>query len=369
MDYQQFISLRKELQDLFLDFIDNEGVDLDCLVNFIEKNQIPENKNDFFDILCFISQVTNNHHRCAGFYDKITQILSYFGDKIKKIFTDLEAFDIFKDNKFALLILLEQNIITVDKQLAEEFTYLNFFQYCQFFYPEIQDYLDSKKRDEIKKELIQIDPEISDIFYEKRRKGENDQIICNLIQKDSVEEFIQYVNQTNLPLTQLIKSSIFETNPIFDCFFISLIEYASFFGSIQIFQFLRLSNVELKSSLWNFAIHSNSADLIHLLEENLLPPEVFQLHEAVKCHHNAIANYIKENVITRENDSELFKFAYIYHNYHFFSEVPNDDINKYYVLFDYFRILEILLQTKEIDLNGRTIKVDSKEISIEIFFS
>lgn len=105
-----------------------------------------------------------------------------------------------------------------------------------------------------------------------------------------------------------------------------------------------------------------------------MPPEVYQLYEpyfeeAVKCHHNEIANYIKENLITRENGPELFKFAYIYHNYHFFSEVHNDDFNKYYVLFDYFRILEILLKTKEIDLNGRTIKIDGKEISIENFFS
>ena len=51
----------------------------------------------------------------------------------------------------------------------------------------------------------------------------------------------------------------------------SLIEYAAFYGSIQIFQFLKINNVRLEQSLW-LVIHSVNAELIHLLDyENVLP--------------------------------------------------------------------------------------------------
>ena len=53
----------------------------------------------------------------------------------------------------------------------------------------------------------------------------------------------------------------------------TLIEYSAFYGSIQIFNFLRMNNVELSPSLWLYAIHGNNAELIHLLEENKVEPK------------------------------------------------------------------------------------------------
>ena len=52
-----------------------------------------------------------------------------------------------------------------------------------------------------------------------------------------------------------------------------LIEYASFFGSIQIIQYLRYSNVQLMRSMWLYVIHSNNVELVHFLEENEIKPE------------------------------------------------------------------------------------------------
>ena len=48
----------------------------------------------------------------------------------------------------------------------------------------------------------------------------------------------------------------------------TLIEYAAFNGSIQIFQYLKMNKVELNEELWSYAIHSGNAQIIHLLEEN-----------------------------------------------------------------------------------------------------
>lgn len=54
-----------------------------------------------------------------------------------------------------------------------------------------------------------------EIFQYLRKKcqiGENDDFICTLIRNDSIEDFVTYVNQTNLSLTSQIKPSIYETN-------------------------------------------------------------------------------------------------------------------------------------------------------------
>ena len=88
-----------------------------------------------------------------------------------------------------------------------------------------------------------------------------------------------------------------------------MIEYASFFGSIQIIRYLKYNKVPLTFSLWNYVVHSNNADLIHFLEENKVIPgynkslfansfyDLFKkeslddaLKESIKCHHNAISN-------------------------------------------------------------------------------
>lgn len=69
-------------------------------------------------------------------------------------------------------------------------------------------------------------------------------------------------------------------------------DYTSFFGSIQIDK-----NVELTSSLWLYGIHSDNSEIISLLEEKCPKPKLFKdcLIEAVKCHHNNMANYLQNN--------------------------------------------------------------------------
>ena len=51
-----------------------------------------------------------------------------------------------------------------------------------------------------------------------------------------------------------------------------MIEYAAFFGSIQIIRYLQYNNVSLANTLWLYAVHSYNAELIHFLEENKIKP-------------------------------------------------------------------------------------------------
>ena len=93
-----------------------------------------------------------------------------------------------------------------------------------------------------------------DTFEKKCLEGENDSYICTLIRNDSVEEFITNFSQ--------ISNSIFETNLFLIENIPTIIEYASFFGSIQIFQYLKYNNIKLEPSLWLCAIHGKNAEII-----------------------------------------------------------------------------------------------------------
>ena len=128
-----------------------------------------------------------------------------------------------------------------------------------------------KKKSLSKKKKIfeDIKKEITEDFYEKRKTGENDSNICELIQNDSVENFVQYITKNFYSLNSRIAQSVYETNS----FLIknnqpSLIEYEAFFGSIEIFQYSKINNVEMKESLWFYTIHGNNPEIIHLLEES-----------------------------------------------------------------------------------------------------
>ena len=161
-----------------------------------------------------------------------------------------------------------------------------------------------------------------------------------------------------------------------------MIEYAAFFGSSQIFNCLYKNGVELKPSLWNFAIHGNNLNLLNILKDKKVPPEYdffwFSLKEAMKCHHNDVAEFIKQNFI--QDYDELFSDDSLGYNdnfliycfrYYNFAQWPNNFLNKFTFLyacnFDYYSLVEILLSGQKVDLNS-TVILTKKIFLIRFFF-
>ena len=160
-----------------------------------------------------------------------------------------------------------------------------------------------------------------------------------------------------------IKRSIFETNPLFLKKEPTLIEYATFYGSIQIFQYLLNNQIELKPSLWIYAIHSNNPEMIHILEENQVTPrdETFEecLEESIKCHHNDIAKYIKENLLIQDriqNQKSYFESVFNHYNFEFFPEdFSIDSYLNFLIKYDYYELVKYYLKNKKIIFNERII--------------
>ena len=325
MEIQKYFKQKKKLYNDILNLLENSENYDENFLQFIEEFnliKVKNNKEELEHLFRLVTSISNNFHRFPNFYNKINKIIEYFGDDLKKTFTNQEIFDIFETNKFILILLLKKEILIFD-----DYIYKNIFENnYNFFLPEIKNLRSKEQKctNEIEEQLKSYEN-----YEEKRQIGENDSYICSLIRQDSIEEFVSFITRTNFSILSSIQPSIFETN----CFLIdkkpTLIEYAAFFGSIQIFQYLRLNNAELTESLWFYTIHSKNAELIHFLEtDKIKPPNNSYekcLEEAIKCHHNDIAEYIKENYIFKPNKQlalyrDVIELSFKYNNYFFYPE-------------------------------------------------
>ncbi|KAK8843299.1 hypothetical protein M9Y10_025154 [Tritrichomonas musculus] len=303
MEIEAFIKKMKDINSALLDFFDSSNESgFETLIEILEKNKL-ENKEEFRLLFQLVSKISSNHHRTSGFFDKLEKIFKYL---FKDFPSSINIFDFIPDftkyNKRILFLLLEKKLIKPDAAFVSKYLRSKRSDYdtFHFLYPTMKEFYEEEKQKQIEKDIFDHYGDELPTFEEKCRIGENDSYLCSLIRSDSIEEFVSYVNRTNLSLSVKIDSSIYETNSFLIGKEPKLIEYAAFFGSIQIIQYLKYNNVPLTSSLWLYAVHSNSAELIHFLEENNINKTTKQniediLIESIKCHHNDISNYIKDN--------------------------------------------------------------------------
>ena len=353
----------KEIQRSLLDYIDNETKteeNYENLFNIICERKILQDKYEMKIILKMISQISKNHHRNSMFSSKINRILKKISNTIRKHFTSYEIFLIFKGSRNIILFLIKENIITINNDIYKKMTNQKSIKtrYHLYFKPELQKYNNQKFRNN------------SSVDLDERRKiGENDNYICYLIRKDLIDGFTDFVKETNIQLNSEIPISIFETNPLLINKKTTLIEYATFFGSVKIFKYLYSNGIKLTKSLWIYAVHSNNDEFISFLESNRIPPndesfgEVFK--ESIKCHHNQLANYIKIYLLEEKYKSKDFlneieksynSLYFHYYNFFFFpSDLNYQQILYYACKYDYYIIVKIIYQTTSLELNEKFI--------------
>lgn len=409
MNYTDYIYQKKKLYDSLFTFLEDDDQSDEeeeeeengsrhpkkgeRKMEFLETISNSRNEEDIEQFLIFLSKILDNHHRNSGFIDRIGKILLYLKDTIKQTLSNLRIHEMFEGSFLFLLLLLENEIVKFDEQIIN--LYENFSEQKKFyFYPEIKNMISDADRENIEGKLLQYDLFIFISFSEKRRAGENDDRLCSIIREDSLDDFLSYITEEKVPLNSEIKYSIFETNRLLiEIKKVTLIEYTAFFGAVQIFHYLRTHEIELSPHIWKFAVHSKSLEIIHFLIENKIEPDFepkddeyssfdlfshlsvderrdlfFQeiLEEAIKCHHNEVANYIIINIIQRDiekfNDEKYFNdnvlsYAFHYHNYLYFPENLDeiDFIFLYACKFGYFQIVDLLLNTGKININKQII--------------
>lgn len=354
-EIQEFINKKQELQKSILDFIEHGETIIpnDQLSSILEDPILEEDKNEMKSTLYLISKIADNHHKNQFFYEKIEQILLRIKEKVTSKLTNSEIYEIFKSNKRVVLILIKEEFIEFDQILSQKIDNDKQLreQYHYYFYPELKEFIEDESNEQIRKFAHEISGNNFGLFEKKRKFGENDDKICELIQNDSIDEFTQYVEQQKTDLNELITPSVFETNSLLIDNKPNLIEYAAFFGSLNIFNYLLSKGIELKPSLWIYSIHSQNEELIRILQDKNIqfPNNSVQscIDESIKCHHNELVNFF-QNSQNNENVDVCSK-SVKYLNYSFF---PNDlnNIDSFYYLCqnDNLKLVEILLTNEDL---------------------
>ncbi|KAK8845722.1 hypothetical protein M9Y10_020640 [Tritrichomonas musculus] len=355
MSIEEIIGYNKKIQNELLQFIDSEDDDDKCfkiLSQTLSQVDFSNDEDNFQYFINLLRNISDNHYRPPNFFTKLEKIFLLLKDDINKKDYSKKIFITFRCNMRTLLSLIKENII--------EMTSLDFFDWdknmIQYFLPEVKEFVEKSKnshspfsKEEEEKLLQQISVDLPANFYENRNNGQNDSYICTLIRNDLIDDFITYMHKTNTSVDSKITSSDFETNSFLKENKPSLIEYSAFFGSIQIFQYLRINNATMDPDLWLYAIHGRNAEIIHLLEEFHVFHSKSCLKESIKCHHNEIARYLKDN-LQNEKGNEI-EFALEFSNYEFF---PNDFANAksiffYLIRFEYFHLAKLVLESLNIE--------------------
>lgn len=294
MDLKTFLDKMRKIENNLLDAINDEGNKFND--NYFNKKENfianPNYQKDFRSFISLIGNISNNHHRSPTFIDRIEKILLLFKDDLVNKLSSKEICETFVHNKVIFLFLIKNDIFKMDDSNIKLIK--KYIKDTKYFEPEI-----TKKK---------YDPEsLSNEYLDNREKGENESQLCQIIRSDSIDDFIIYVNKTNLSLNSTIKTSEFETNQLLLTRPPTLIEYASFFGSIQIVNYLFFNKATITGSIWKYSIHSNNDELIYFLLRKQIQPddqtyeEVFL--ESIKCFHNQIAHYIEDNLLKDKDDN------------------------------------------------------------------
>lgn len=324
----EYIQCRKNIESSLIYFIDNQNdieENYQNMIQLFNDYKIAEKPDDLKEILYIIVSISNNFNRNFNFWKKIEQIILFFRKQIQEFWPNIERFHIFKENKRLLLFLINEKIVILDNQILDLFFNPKFISnnYIPYFYPEINEML--KNNLDIKDEVIKSIYYEKDAFLEKRQAGENDTLLCKIIQKDLINDFIIYINHEKIPLSAKIMTSIFETNSFLLENCPTLLEYSAFYGSVQIFRYLMKNGAKLTSSSLNYSIHGRNIEIIETIVKNqnyTFDSYINCLIESIKCHFYDLTQFIFESYLKNSIESfEAFDECFNKHCLKYFNYV------------------------------------------------
>lgn len=273
MEVEAWIKQKKELYTHILSFLESESDsknDFLALTKIIEYQKIVKNEQSIKETLQLLCKIGCNYHRCSVFFNRLALIIEYLKKEVLPI-KDTEIIDIYKSNKRLLLLLFEHKVINLDesntKYLFEKNNSTD--KQLKYFFPEIKKKkIDEKTKNDIEHKITEEFNISIEKFESKIKEGENDSTICKLIRQDAIQEFVSYVNRTNLSPMRMIKADFYESNSLLIEKEACIIEYAFFYESIQIIKYLRNNHVKFTPKIFQYAIHSNNPEMIEYLEKN-----------------------------------------------------------------------------------------------------
>lgn len=274
-----------QLQDMISSIPDTP---LSDVISFIEKERFLNNDDSISDLLDSLSLLFNANRLES---DDLTLILFQFQDQLRKYFEKRSILNIypFENFKFFILHFTDLKIVQLEPN--------KMIEAHQYFSPEMHFIFHRKNTDDFSNE---------EEFIKFRREGKNRQQVCDIIRNDHLDELQNLLATTTLNLNDPIKPSLFERFEMVNQKDVSFIEYAAFFGSINIFKYLLMNKVKISPSLPKFAIAGGNYEIVHLCEEKDLSFSNC-LSIAIQYKQDELVEYLLNNF---QITSELYEIAF-----------------------------------------------------------
>lgn len=358
----EYVQNMSELTNILLENLDKSPTNSILIIKTsLQSSRIFENRCKMREFLWILSHISKNHCHVSHFLGKVEELLTSMESEIKQICCPQDLINIGKTNKLFLLFFLEHNLLSFELFSKQDF--MKSEPFISFFSYELKHLAATN----------QVCVGQTNTFIQNRKLGENDSEICIIIRLDLSDSFIPLYTQLKYSPDTIIPYSIYETNEELDKITgnrLTIIEYAAFFGSSNIFKYLFLQKPSLPENLWKCAIHGRNYEIIHLLEESQpIPPSNSYktlLMEAIKCHNNELADYLIYKYFQNELepiqlDYEIMETIIQSHNYPMMLDwLENNFVftNKLLIdlcKFSYYHIVAILLKSQDIDVNYQQI--------------
>ena len=286
------------------------------------KDQILHSKftltKESFRIL--IATIGIGFHTRPQQYESFVDLICSLKDLIKKFLTPHELYNVLRleISNFFLLelishqIMLFSDLFSIPRDDGDDFQ--------QFFAPELIIYNRAEYESKFKDMDLQK-------HIKTRETGENESQIASIIMRDDINEFINYVSQTNIQYNSEIPDSIYEK-----CFYltqkykkITVIEYCAFFGSINIFKYLVSNKATETNNLGFYSIAGGCFEIVHLCEQMNCNFSA-GLKAALIFHQYDVLDYLLSNGYTL--DHNMIYSCIEGFNYWYFYQLFNDQIDR-----------------------------------------
>ncbi|KAK8871951.1 hypothetical protein M9Y10_007697 [Tritrichomonas musculus] len=362
---KKLVEENKCMQKNILDFLEAKDACFKNVTEYLDNEQIRENKEKLFIFINILSAISANHKISDDFINKIEQIIKYLQLDIKKFNSDLEIYQTFKKSKRILLFLFDQKILTPNSQVFADIRRST--DMLQYFYPEFESFI-----------LEMENPPSCIVKKEERECGDNSDMLCEIIRQDSVKDFSIFINENNVSLSYEIDGTIYETNSFLSNKKVTMIEYAAFQGSTNIFKYLMTMKVTMDPSILLYAIHSNNDEFVDFILQNVVKIDQktsdLCLLESIKCHHIQIMEFFKEHHFQDDGKINLPRQCLKNYNFILLNDILSemkcyDDIDSFFkredknlILFlckyKLFSFVKVLLEyNRNLNINEKIIRI------------
>lgn len=296
----------------FFDIEVEKTEELNAFLELLNHSDLINNSTDMYLFLQSLGTIFNFHYEPLSQFSYIKKIIQNLSDRIKTLLNQDQLFYIALKSKLYLMILLETNVLDKYRFIQNLIHLEPKSELLLYLTPEVNEYIESQRDnfDPIVKQHL-LCPDISDDedeqinsferlnisideYIELREKGENTSKFCLEIRENNFNDF-DIKMQKGMEINMKLNNQLYDSceYPLKEDKMPNLFEYSAYKGSIEICKFLSLHEAKLEDQCWFYTIHGRNADLIHLIEELKIECDYQKAFRyAIKCHNNAIADYI-----------------------------------------------------------------------------